>query len=70
MADKPAAEHTADPAPDHSNCLICKLKAALGYDHTPVMGEKNPANKEMLEEAGVGGALNRGISDGADASGH
>lgn len=54
--------------PEHVRSLIDGLKGLLGIDHTPVMGEKNSANADTLKEAGVGGAMNKGISDGTGAS--
>ena len=60
-----------DPSPhkpEHVRSLIDGLKGLLGIDHAPVMGEKNPANADTLKEAGVGGAMNKGISDGTGAS--
>lgn len=69
-ASKTAGDTGATPAgssPDHVGGLIRSLKGLLGIDHTPAMGEANPANAGVLKEAGVGGALNRGIAEGTKA---
>jgi hypothetical protein len=54
--------------PQHVHDIVRGLKGLLGINHTPVMGEANPSNRDTLKAAGVGDALNKGIVDGVDAS--
>ena len=69
MADKPKSDADS-PKPEHVKSLLDGLKGLLGISdgHTPVMGERNPANAEVLREAGVGDALNRGIAQGTESN--
>lgn len=59
------AEKSTDPSPTdpkHVKSLVDGLKGLLGIDHTPAMGEKNPANAASVQEA-----LGRGIAEGTKA---
>ena len=58
-----------DPDPKHVRSVIDGLRGMLGIkDPTyPVIGQKNPGNRDALKEAGME-SMNRGIDDGKDAS--